>query len=104
MSARPRFSADQKQIALAVRDELLMMFGDVMRASQVAVALEGVCGHYGLPQLDGELRSTLGAAVLAVEAAHAAYGEFSAALSVQTGDAGEGASALSPAEPLKAAA
>lgn len=99
-----KLTPEQKHIAFAVRDELLLMFEDVMRASRIVVSLEGICEHYGLPKLDGALLPKMSAAVLAVEAAHAAYEEFSAALSVQTGDAGAGAATSVPAEPLKAAA
>jgi len=97
-------TAEQKNIAVAVRDELLLMFEDLMRSSRIVVALEGICDHYCLPKLDGALLPQVSAAVLAAEAAHAAYEELVAALSVQTGDAGAGASAPAPADPLRAAA
>ena len=97
-------TAEQKQIADAVRDELLMIFRDSNELTRRALALEGICHHYKLPAVDGGLLPAIGPAVLAAEAAHAAYEEFSAALSVQSGDAGAGASAPVPADPLKAAA
>jgi hypothetical protein len=91
-------------MAAAVRDELLLIFQDANALVRRVVTLDGICAHYGLPLVDGGLVPALGPAVLAAEAAHAAYEEFSAALSVQTGDAGAGASAPVPAEPLKVAA
>lgn len=91
-------------MADGVRDELLMMFDDANLLVRRALTLEEICAYYKFQPLDGALMPALGAAVLAAEAAHAAYEEFSAALTVQTGDAGEGAAALSPAEPLKVAA
>ena len=95
---------EHADIAAAVRDELLLMFQDANVLVQRALTLEGVAAHYKLPALDGSLMPALGAAALACEAAHAAYEEFSAALTVQSGDAGAGASAPVPADPLKAAA
>ena len=97
-------SAEQKLIADAVRDELLLMFRDANELTRRALALEGICRHHKLPAVDGGLMPAIGPAVLAAEAAHAAYEEFSAALSVQSGDAGAGASAPAPADPLRAVA
>jgi len=104
MSARPQFTPAQRGMSAAIRDELLLMFQDANNLVQRVLTLEGLCAHYGLPAIDGALMPALGPAVLAAEAAHAAYEEFSAALSVQTGDAGAGASAPVPADPLRAAA
>lgn len=95
---------EQINMAAAVRDELRLMFDAVLPMSRSAVVLEGICQHYQLPAPDATLVPKIGAAVLAVEAALTAYEEFSAVLSVQTGDAGAGASAPVPAEPLEAAA
>ena len=95
---------DQANIAGAVRDELLLMFEDARQLVTRALVMESTCAFYKLPQLDGGLMPKLAAAVLACEAAHAAYEEFSAAVTVQTGDAGAGAAAPASADPLKAAA
>jgi hypothetical protein len=73
-----RATAEQKLIAVAVRDELLMIFRDANELTRRALALEGVCQHYKLPAVDGGLLPAIGPAVLAAEAAHAAYEEFCA--------------------------
>jgi hypothetical protein len=86
-------TAEHKLIADAVRDELLMIFRDANELTRRALALEGICQHYKLPAVDGALVPTLGPAVLAAEAAHAAYEEFSAALETPAA-----------VDPLKAAA
>ena len=95
---------DQVNIAAGVRDELLLMFEDARSLIERELALDGICEHYGLPALDGALRAKLAQAVLACDAAHAAYEEFSSALSVQTGDPAAGSSSPAAGEPLKAAA
>ena len=104
MKARPQLTPAQRDMVVGVREELLLIFQDANALVQRVAVLDGVCAHYDLPALDGALLPALGPAALAAEAAHTAYEEFSAALSVQTGDAGAGASVPVPAEPLKAAA
>ena len=94
----------QRDMSGAVRDELLLIFQDANALIRRVVTLDSICADCGIPAIDGALLPALGPAVLAAEAAHAAYEEFSAALSVQTGDAGAGASAPVPADPLRAAA
>jgi hypothetical protein len=66
-------------MAAAVRDELLLMFQDANGLMRRALTLEIVCRQYELPAVDGGLVPKLGPAVLACEAAHAAYEEFCAA-------------------------
>lgn len=114
-----KLTPEQENIAAAVRDELLLMFQDANNLTRRALALEGVCHHYALPALDGGLMPKLGPAVLACEAAHAAYEEF-CAVSVNTREDGTSARLGEPervsqhsggqgraspsADPLKAAA
>jgi len=66
----------QRDMAAAVRDELLLMFQDANGLMRRALTLELVCRQYELPAIDGGLVPKLGPAVLAVEAAHDAYAEF----------------------------
>jgi hypothetical protein len=66
----------QRDMAAAVRDELLLMFQDANSLVKRALILEKLCGDCSLPAIDGALVPKLGPAVLACEAAHAAYEEF----------------------------
>ena len=95
---------DQANIAGAVRDELLMMFEDARQLVTRALVMESTCASYKLPQLDGGLMPKLAAAVLACEAAHDAFAEFSATVKAQTGDPAAGGALPAAGEPLKAAA
>jgi len=74
-----RLTPAQRDMAAAVRDELLLMFQDANGLMRRALTLEFICRQYNLPALDGGLVPALGPAVLACEAAHAAYEEFTAA-------------------------
>jgi len=95
---------EQSNMAAAVRDELLMMFGDARQLVTRALVLESACAESKLPQLDGGLMPKLAAAVLACEAAHDAFAEFSATVKAQNGDPAAGGALPAAGEPLRAAA
>ena len=52
---------EQSNMAAAVRDELLMMFGDARQLVTRALVLESACAESKLPQLDGGLMPKLAA-------------------------------------------
>jgi hypothetical protein len=112
---RPQLTAIQKEGAGFALAELRRLY--VARLDYMAIALGFVeimdCYSLRMPLASALPGWTDSPANLAeaidelagfIERAEIIKPEFSTVLSVQTGDAGEGAAALSPAEPLKAAA